>query len=170
LRGRTAAARRRERTLLLALLNSRLYALLYAGLFGAGAQSGGYLRASTAWLAALPWPHARQVRDGADADGCDNAADALAACVERLERRPRAADRARLDAAVEALFGLAPAERAALDALARKLPESDIVPHARRAAPARPRRAAARVIAGTRNGSIEYASRPRRSRVGMDVA
>jgi SAM-dependent methyltransferase len=170
LRGRTAAARRRERTLLLALLNSRLYALLYAGLFGAGAQSGGYLRASTTWLAALPWPHARRARDGAHADASDTAADALAACVERLERRPSAADRARLDAAVEALFGLTPADRGALDALARKLPDSDTVPHAGRGAPARRRPAAARVVAGTRYASIDYASRPRRSRVGMDVA
>jgi len=102
-------ARDPRRTLLLALLNSRLYAVLYAGMFAGGAQSGGWLRANSPCLAALPWP-SRQP----DA--------ALATCVRKLERGDDAVIRARLDRLVEDLFGLDTAQRAAVACLARNLP------------------------------------------------
>jgi len=97
-----------ERALLLGLLNSRLYALLYAGLFAAVAQSGGWLRANAPYLGCLPWP-ARQ--PGA----------ALRAAVEALESRQGQGDREDLEARIEALFGLSRAERGILARLAEGL-------------------------------------------------
>jgi len=146
-----------QRTLLLALLNSRLFALLYAGWFGAGAQSGGWLRANAPCLAALPWP--RRTAD-----------PVLVALVARLERRVTAADRARLDAAVESLFELRPNERAHVGALARNLPAPDADPDARAIASGVGGAAALDVDSAT--ACAQARSRPRRgpSRVGMDVA
>jgi SAM-dependent methyltransferase len=157
--GATAAARESERALLLALLNSRLYALLYAGLFGGGSQSGGYLRANGPCLAALPWP-----------SGGGGAPAALVACVRRLERRPTSADLACLDAAVETLFALAPDERAVLEALARNLPPPDTAPHDLRPSSQRPGRRSTRSGAANHGKSERYTSRPERQQVGMDVA
>jgi SAM-dependent methyltransferase len=118
-------ARRRaaRRALLLALLNSRLYAVLYAGLFAAVAQSGGYTRLNAPYLRRLPWPDAEP---GAE----------LVALVHRQERRAGPAVQARLDARIEALFGLSADERRLLTRLDQALRgQDDIGPMAR---PTRP--------------------------------
>ncbi|UCE01671.1 MAG: N-6 DNA methylase [Candidatus Latescibacterota bacterium] len=94
----------RRRALLLALLNSRLYAVLYRGLFGAVAQSGGYVRLNAPYLRCMPWPRRAPPA-------------ALLATVRRLERGAGAAARARLDRDVEALFALRPADRRLLERL-----------------------------------------------------
>jgi len=104
--GRRAAS---QRALLLALLNSRLYAVLYRGLFGGVAQSRGYLRLNAPYLRRLPWP-AREPSPG------------LVAAVVRLERADEAApDRTRLDRGVEDLFELTEGERRLLARLERQL-------------------------------------------------
>ncbi len=119
-----------RRALLLALLNSRLYAVLYRGLFAAVAQSGGWLRLNAPYLACLPWPHERAPRD-------------LVALVRRQERSPSESVGARLDARVEALFGLSGADRRLLEQLDRRL-----APATLQARP-RPTRPASRIRAGT---------------------
>ena len=98
-----------RRALLLALLNSRLYAVLYRGLFGAVAQSGGYLRLNAPYLRRLPWPQRAP-------------SAALLAAVRALER-PGASSKgtARLDRGVEDLFGLAAPERQLIARLERRL-------------------------------------------------
>ena len=108
-----------QRVLMLALLNSRLVALLYAALFAGAAQSGGWLRANAPYLAALPWPGqvtAARLRVAAD-------------CVVRLERSADAAARARLDVVVEQMYGLDAGERRTVAALARLLPAADTSAH-----------------------------------------
>lgn len=92
---------RRHRTLLLALLNSRLYSVLYRGLFDAVAQSGGWLRLNGPYLNCMPWPRREPPA-------------ALATLVRQLEREDSAAARDRLDVLVESLFGLSNADRALL--------------------------------------------------------
>ncbi|MFQ5600753.1 MAG: hypothetical protein ACE5G2_09395, partial [Candidatus Krumholzibacteriia bacterium] len=113
--GADARERRRRRDLLLALLNSRLYAVLYRGLFAAVAQSGGYLRLNAPYLRCLPWPEREP-------------SAALGAAVAALETRGGRGTRARLDGAVDSLFGLCTDDRRLLDAL-------DVPP-----APTRPKR------------------------------
>ena len=112
-----AAAGSAERDLLLALFNSRLYAVLYAGWFAGVAQSGGYLRLNAPYLHAMPWP-----RLGAGPE--------VAAAVRALERSGGAGPRQALDAAVEDLFDLSAAERAALGRLAPDPPGNVSIPHA----------------------------------------
>ncbi len=100
------------RSLLLALLNSRLYAVLYRGLFGGVAQAGGYLRLNAPYLRRLPWPERRPAR-------------ALAAAVRRLERGGTAPGaRSALDRRVEDLFALDAAERRLLGRLETALAPS----------------------------------------------
>jgi len=108
-----------ERDLLLALLNSRLYGVLYAGLFAGVAQSGGYLRLNAPYLNAMPWPRRAAARK-------------LATLVAALERREGAAERGALDRAVEDLFELSPSERRVLDRLAREQPSAVPIPHGSR--------------------------------------
>ena len=108
--GRTPAEREARRALLLALLNSRLYALLYTGLFGAVAQSGGYTRLNAPYLECLPWPERAPDPD-------------LVARAAECENQPHdAVARGRLDRAVEDLFRLSKEERRLLDRLACDLP------------------------------------------------
>jgi hypothetical protein len=87
-----------RRALLLALLNSRLYAVLYRGLFGAVAQAGGYIRLNAPYLRCLPWPQRKPPED-------------LVAVVRRLERGADRVAQLRLDQCVEGLFALRPEER-----------------------------------------------------------
>lgn len=90
---------RSRRFLLLAMLNSRLYDVLYRGLFGAVAQSGGYLRLNAPYLRRLPWPEGPIPPE-------------LARAVQSLEagsRRKVAQEK--LDRAVEDLFALSPRQR-----------------------------------------------------------
>lgn len=117
--GGTARERDERRVLLLALLNSRLFAVLYAALFGSTAQSGRWLRANGPYLECLPWP-ARPVRP------------ALAQVVRALERRPGGPAFHRLDLLVESLFGLVPRERALLGRLEAELPPRDDLPDSSR--------------------------------------
>lgn len=117
--GATAAVRARQRAALLALLNSRLYALLYAGLFGAVSQSGGYTRLNGPYLRCLPWP---ERAGGAELEAVVRAMEASAAGPER------AAARAHLDAAVEDWFEIPAAEREVLAGLAPVLPAPDKIP------------------------------------------
>jgi SAM-dependent methyltransferase len=121
--GVTAAERARQRAALLGLLNSRLYALLYAGLFGAVSQSGGYMRLNGPYLRCMPWPGTAP-----DVD--------LESVVRNLERAAPGPDRAgareRLDDIVEAWFGLGPEERRVLGQLAALLPPPDLLPDAGR--------------------------------------
>jgi hypothetical protein len=98
----TPAQRRRAAAPLLALLNSRLYDVLYRGLFSGVAQSGGYLRMNAPYLNALPWPSAPFP-------------PALMAFAAGIAGPLSLADRARLDGLVEAWFGLNSAESAALE-------------------------------------------------------
>jgi hypothetical protein len=105
-----------ERDLLLALLNSQLYAVLYAGLFAGVAQAGGYLRLNAPYLNAMPWPRRAAGRN-------------LGALVAALERRDGGAERGALDRAVEDLFELSPMERSALERLARRQPATVSIPH-----------------------------------------
>jgi SAM-dependent methyltransferase len=121
LSGATAAERARERAALLTLLNSRLYALLYAGLFGAVSQSGGYMRLNGPYLRCLPWP-ARPA--GAELEEVVRAMEAAA------DEAARGAARRLLDDAVESWFGVPPAERAILARLAEALPDPDTLPDA----------------------------------------
>ncbi len=98
-----------RRALLLALLNSRLYAVLYRGLFGGVAQSGGYLRLNAPYLRRLPWPRTQPPA-------------ALRRAVRRLEATSTGAgDRATLDACVEDLFGLDLRDRRLLARLDRRM-------------------------------------------------
>lgn len=124
-----AAAGSAQRDLLLALFNSRLYAVLYAGLFAGVAQSGGYLRLNAPYAHAMPWP-ARSPGAG------------LRAAVAALEGGGGADAGARraLDQAVEDLFDLTAAERRVLDRLAANRPGAVVIPHARtrKAPPAAP--------------------------------
>jgi hypothetical protein len=117
-----------RRQLLLALLNSRLYDVLYRGLFGAVAQSGGYLRLNAPYLRRLPWPDREPSMQ-------------LLQSVRRLEREGMtAAGMARLNRGVEDLFALSRQERQLLRRLdadlhrqgaprprtARKLPGQEV--------------------------------------------
>jgi hypothetical protein len=98
-----------QRALLLALLNSRLYHVLYRGLFGAVSQSGGYLRLNAPYLRRLPWPERPLT-------------PALEKVVRRLESRPvTVAETVRLNRGVEDLFGLDLAERRLLLRLETRL-------------------------------------------------
>ncbi len=98
-----------RRALLLALLNSRLYAVLYRGLFGGVAQSGGYLRLNAPYLRRLPWPQRAP-------------SAALLRLVQEIERSGAPeSGRARLDRGVEDLFGLAAPERRLVARLERRL-------------------------------------------------
>jgi hypothetical protein len=109
LRGATSEAREEYRCAALGLLNSRLYAVLYAALFGAVSQSGGYLRLNAPYLRALPWPAAPPP-------------GALLELVPQLERSADPRLEACLDDAVEDWFGLPAAARTVLERLARNFP------------------------------------------------
>lgn len=102
--GRTTRQAAARRALLLALLNSRLYAMLYRGLFGAVAQSGGWLRLNAPYLQCMPWP-------------LRVPGPSLARSVRGLMRSESAALRRQLDAQVEELFDLTKAESAVLASL-----------------------------------------------------
>jgi hypothetical protein len=95
---------RTRRALLLALLNSRLYSVLYRGLFDAVAQSGGWLRLNAPYLNCMPWPFREPPA-------------ALAALVHELEGADSVTARGRLDLLVESLFGLSDPDRALLERL-----------------------------------------------------
>jgi hypothetical protein len=97
----TPLLRRAAAAPLLALLNSRLYDVLYRGLFSGVAQSGGYLRLNAPYLNVLPWPDRPVPAE-------------LVALVAGLAAPPTPVERIRLDTLVDAWFGLAPAESAAL--------------------------------------------------------
>ncbi len=99
-----------ERALLLALLNSRLAAVLYRGLFAAVAQSGGYTRCNAPYVMQLPWP---------DRIGLE---EELKALLATLQRGPITSGWRRLDALVEARFRLDPTEVDCVERLARQLP------------------------------------------------
>lgn len=107
--GPDTAARDARRSLLLALLNSRLYAVLYRGLYGAVAQSGGYTRVNAPYLARLPWPEGEPPAE-------------IPGLVRRLEEGEDALTRSRLDACVETMFDLTLDERDRLGRLASTLP------------------------------------------------
>ena len=100
-------------------MNSRLYALLYAGLFGAVSQAGGYTRLNGPYLRCLPWP-ARPASD---------AIEPLVHAMEAAAPGPaRAAARARLDELVEAWLDISAGERQVLTDLAAALPDPDKLP------------------------------------------
>lgn len=96
---------RHRAALLLALLNSRLYRVLYRGLFDAVAQAGGWLRLNGPYLSALPWPQATIPAK-------------LITAAEDAERDDSASRAKRLDDLVDDLFGLRASERQACDLLA----------------------------------------------------
>jgi len=114
-----------RRTLLMALLNSRLYAVLYRGLFGGVAQSGGYLRLNAPYVRRLPWPRTPPT-------------PSVGRAVRRLESSPMAS-RTDLDACVEDLFGLGARDRQLLARLDRRMhgTNSPRPPSARNSTPRR---------------------------------
>jgi len=89
---------RRQAALLLALLNSRLFRVLYRGLFHGVAQAGGWLRCNGPYLAAMPWPAAPVPQSLVD-------------LVERCETQEDSRLQPRLDTQVEDLFGVQTLER-----------------------------------------------------------
>ena len=99
-----------QRTILLALLNARLSAVLYRGLFAGVAQSGGYTRCNAPYVGALPWPAA--IAGEAE----------LATLIESLARVPSPECWHRLDTQIEALFGLTADEVECVERLADTLP------------------------------------------------
>jgi methylase of polypeptide subunit release factors len=121
--GATAAERARHRAALLALLNSRLYALLYAGLFGAVSQSGGYTRLNGPYLRCLPWPRRPP---GEELEAVVRAMEAATDAAARTGARQR------LDETVESWFEIAPGQRTILARLAEALPDPAKVPDAGR--------------------------------------
>ena len=99
-----AADSRQQASLLLALLNSRLFRVLYRGLFEGVAQAGGWLRLNGPYLASLPWP-----RRAPSAE--------LVEIVDALEAAGSADIPERLDILVAQLFALSDREIQAIDHL-----------------------------------------------------
>ena len=106
--GASAASRAHRRALLLALLNSRLYAVLYNALFAGVSQAGGYVRLNAPYLRCMPWPGRETHPD-------------LVRLVRAMERGAADGTRERLEAVVESLFDLEPGERRLLARLERDL-------------------------------------------------
>jgi hypothetical protein len=132
---------RRRAALLLALLNSRLYRVLYRGLFDAVAQAGGWLRLNGPYLAALPWPAVEPP-------------DNLIAAVESAEQGTSWSCGDRLDDLVDRLFELTEAERVALKQLAGR--------HGSKMQRSGPE--ASRQVAHRRSRGLAHAPRCRRGR------
>ncbi len=155
--GTTATEREAYRCAALALLNSRLYAVLYAALFGAVAQSGGYLRLNAPYLRALPWPARPAPRD-------------LVELVPGLECGADPELEARLDDAVEDWFGLQADARTVLERLARNFPPSALVPDKIPRHGSNHASGASAASSATTSKKTSSSDARRRNFVGMDVA